>query len=52
MERNHILMMAVIRQARNPSNSFMLNGDGIADPEASETEAPVVADERRCIYGE
>jgi len=44
MERNHILMMANIRNARNPSNSFVLSGDDAADPEASEMEAPVVED--------
>ena len=38
MERNHILMMAKIRQARNPSNSFVLKGDAIADPEARVVE--------------
>jgi len=38
MERNHILRMAKIRQARIPSNSFVLNGDAISDPEARVVE--------------
>ena len=44
MERNHILMMAKIRKARNLSNSFVLNGDDIANSEAIEMEDQVCED--------
>jgi len=45
MERNHILMMAKIHKAKNPSNSFVLNDNNDdADPEVSETEDRVGED--------